>query len=89
MKIEGGLFGVANLYFGTHWKKRPSLRKLRGQAVYTYLQWAVVEYFTAFYGQPEEDWVVSAEELFASGPRQVRVERPRYEWTRPRRSGSS
>mmetsp|Transcript_93934 Transcript_93934/g.262871 ORF Transcript_93934/g.262871 Transcript_93934/m.262871 type:complete len:267 (+) Transcript_93934:16-816(+) len=86
MNIEGGLFDLSNLYFGTHWKKRPSMRTLKGQAVYTYLQWAVVEYFTAFYGKPEESWVLTKAELFAYPSRSVRLEKRAHNWDEARES---
>jgi len=80
MSIEGGFFGLARTYFGTQWRKRPSLRTVDGQAVATYLQWAVAEYFMAFYGERQESWVISKAELFAHGPRAMRVEKPQNEW---------
>jgi len=84
MKVDGGLFALANLYFGTHWTRKPSVRTLKGQAVYTYLQWAVAEYFMTFHGQPQDDWVLTQAELFAYGPRHVRVEKPEHEWDEAR-----
>lgn len=80
MAVGGGVYGLASRYFGAKFEPRPPLKHVHGQAVNTYLPWALTEYFLSFSGAWKEDWLITEAEMFGNGPSHIRVERPAHDW---------
>lgn len=72
VNVEAGFYRVAERYLGFA-ARRASLRQLQGQAIHTYLQWALADYCISSFGKPQEGWVLTEEELSEARPKKVRT----------------
>eukprot|EP00429_Kryptoperidinium_foliaceum_P080537 CAMPEP_0176226968 /NCGR_PEP_ID=MMETSP0121_2-20121125/22530_1 /TAXON_ID=160619 /ORGANISM="Kryptoperidinium foliaceum, Strain CCMP 1326" /LENGTH=293 /DNA_ID=CAMNT_0017566243 /DNA_START=67 /DNA_END=948 /DNA_ORIENTATION=+ len=61
--VDGGVFNAAHRLLGISFGQRPATRQLSGQAVYAYLQWALVDRSVASWGDHLLMWELLDSEL--------------------------